>query len=235
MPSFEFSLRHVILVHGAWQGPWAWDGVRALWSDSGVELHAVELPTVRGGGDLYGDALAVVELAASLEPDIGLFGHSYGGAVVTQAAAGIPGLRAVGFLAAVRPDVGESTADVSRRLGERTSLDDAITRVDSDLELAPEAISSVFENPAGQRARRAMRRSHPQSVASFRQSVTHAIPADVTTKYVVCRDDLAVSVRLQRATATTCSSFEEINAGHCPHIEHPDLVVTTLSRFTRGS
>jgi pimeloyl-ACP methyl ester carboxylesterase len=49
----------VVLVHGAWHGAWCWDEVVSRLSGDGLDVVAVDLPSVASGGDLYDDARAV--------------------------------------------------------------------------------------------------------------------------------------------------------------------------------
>src|SRR4249920_2443204 len=79
----------VVLVHGAWHGAWCWERVVAGLSHRGVRAVAVDLP---GHGadpgpftDLHGDAARVRDVLDGLDQSVVLVGHSYGGAVVTEA------------------------------------------------------------------------------------------------------------------------------------------------------
>ena len=68
-----------------------WADVVALLQKQGLEAIAPELPTIgedSAGADFYADARAIRELLDRLEPPVLLCGHSYGGAVITEAAAG---------------------------------------------------------------------------------------------------------------------------------------------------
>src|ERR671925_436505 len=90
-----------------------------MWADGGSLLEAegnegltVELPTIGeqgAGADFYADARAVRELLDRLEPPVLLCGHSYGGAVITQAASGPhPAVCELVYLTAAVPDAGDS-------------------------------------------------------------------------------------------------------------------------------
>ncbi|MGB8224842.1 MAG: alpha/beta fold hydrolase, partial [Polyangiales bacterium] len=78
----------IVLVHGAWHGAWAWDRVLPLLTAAGVPVTALDLPG-RGAstaplGDLHADAKAVTSELERHDSVI-LVGHSYGGAVITEA------------------------------------------------------------------------------------------------------------------------------------------------------
>ena len=85
----------VVLVHGAWHGAWCWDEVaEPPERRRRSPVVAVDLPSVASGGDLYDDARAVREvLADDGRATTVVVGHSYGGIVITEGAAGAEGVR----------------------------------------------------------------------------------------------------------------------------------------------
>ena len=93
----------VVLVHGAWHGAWAWDGVVAELERLGVAVEAVELPFT-GFADDAATARSVIERAGS---GAVVCGHSYGGFVISAVARDL----AVGhlvYLCAFMVDEGEN-------------------------------------------------------------------------------------------------------------------------------
>ncbi|OZC33579.1 alpha/beta fold hydrolase [Gordonia polyisoprenivorans] len=83
---------HLVLIHGAWAGPWVWDTITETLEDSGLCTHAVTVPGVGPWdpreGDLGLDDLvaSVVGQIADLPGPIVLVGHSGGGIIATQVA-----------------------------------------------------------------------------------------------------------------------------------------------------
>src|SRR5437588_12900158 len=103
----------IVLVHGAWHGAWCWDRVVERLEARGREVVAIDLP---GHGDdpgpltdLHGDADRVRSVLDRLDGDVLLVGHSYGGAVVTEAGTH-PAVRRLVYVAAFCLDDGESCA-----------------------------------------------------------------------------------------------------------------------------
>src|SRR3546814_6889055 len=71
----------IVLVHGAFHGPWCFDRVRGLLDERGISTIAPELPLETMAGDV-----AVVTAAIdAAEGPVTLLGHSYGGTVITWA------------------------------------------------------------------------------------------------------------------------------------------------------
>jgi pimeloyl-ACP methyl ester carboxylesterase len=94
---------NVVLVHGGFVDGSGWEGVYGILKKDGYEVSVVQNPTV----SLEGDAAATkLIIDAQSEPVI-LVGHSYGGAVITEAGTH-PNVAALVYIAAFVPDKGES-------------------------------------------------------------------------------------------------------------------------------
>jgi pimeloyl-ACP methyl ester carboxylesterase len=99
----------VVLVHGAFAESASWNGVAAKLAEAGVTALAVANPL----RSLSGDAAYVRDVVASLGRPVILVGHSYGGQVITAAAAGDEAVKALVYVAAFTPDAGESALQLS--------------------------------------------------------------------------------------------------------------------------
>src|SRR5436190_24308437 len=98
------GMRNVVLVHGSFHGAWCWEPViEELRARGAGEIVAVELPFT-GFRDDVSAARAACEATG---PDTVLCGHSYGGIVISAAAAGLADVRHLVYLAAFLTDVGE--------------------------------------------------------------------------------------------------------------------------------
>lgn len=93
----------IVLVHGGFADASGWNGVISKLQYKGYETIAPANP-LRG---LPTDAPYIASVLASISGPIVLVGHSYGGAVITNAAAGNPNVKALVFIAAFAPDKGE--------------------------------------------------------------------------------------------------------------------------------
>ncbi|MEU4159488.1 alpha/beta hydrolase [Actinoplanes sp. NPDC026670] len=99
----------VVLVHGAFAESASWNAVAAELAAAGVTALAVANPL----RSLSGDAAYVRDVVASIGRPVILVGHSYGGQVITQAAAGEAAVKALVYVAAFTPDAGESALELS--------------------------------------------------------------------------------------------------------------------------
>jgi pimeloyl-ACP methyl ester carboxylesterase len=99
----------IVLVHGAWAGTSSWNGEVERLQHDGYVVRAIANP-LRG---LTSDAAGVAEFLHTISGPIVLVGHSYGGSVITNAAAGNPDVKELVYVDAAAPAVGETTAQLS--------------------------------------------------------------------------------------------------------------------------
>jgi pimeloyl-ACP methyl ester carboxylesterase len=100
----------IILVHGFWGGAAHWAKVIPRLAQAGYsDLHAVEMPLT----SLADDAGRLRKMIAQQSGDVLLVGHSYGGAVITQAG-DAPNVKGLVYIAAFAPDAGESPGSLSQ-------------------------------------------------------------------------------------------------------------------------
>jgi pimeloyl-ACP methyl ester carboxylesterase len=220
-----------ILVHGAWSAAWVWRDVGAELTRRDVLWTVVDLPSSTHGAHpntyLADDAREVVEVA-KLEGPVVLVGHSYGGAVITEAAEQIPNLQALIYVAAIVPELGHSTTGVSRMVDTPTVLDAAI-EVDGDfLVLKPTlAKEAMFQDCSDEVADWAVSQLTPQTTASLRSPRT-AFDVDVPTYYMRCTLDRAVDSGLQELLAARCDEVAVLICGHTPMLSQPEAFCELL-------
>jgi pimeloyl-ACP methyl ester carboxylesterase len=94
----------IVLVHGAWANTASWSGVIARLQGEGYSVDAPPNPL----RSLAGDAASIADFLHTLKGPIVLVGHSYGGAVITNAATGNPNVKALVYVDAFAPAKGES-------------------------------------------------------------------------------------------------------------------------------
>src|SRR5712671_6265039 len=97
--------KNVVLVHGGFVDGSGWEGVYKILKRDGYNVSVVQNPTISLDDDV---AVTKRILAAQDGPAI-LVGHSYGGAVITEAG-NDPKVAALVYIAAFAPDKGESVA-----------------------------------------------------------------------------------------------------------------------------
>jgi pimeloyl-ACP methyl ester carboxylesterase len=98
----------IVLVHGAFADASSWNGVIERLQRQGCTVIAPANP-LRG---VTADSAYVASLLGQIDGPVLLGGHSYGGAVITNAATGAPNVVGLVFVAAFAPDEGETLGDV---------------------------------------------------------------------------------------------------------------------------
>jgi pimeloyl-ACP methyl ester carboxylesterase len=236
----------VVLVPGGFMGPWIWQDVESQLRGAGAQVMAVTLASVAdadapASGGFAEDVSAVRAALEAAEPPVVLCGHSYGGAVITEAASGPhPSVARLVYLAGAAPDAGESLADlgptaVSAVSDDRTetssSADEAEqvrVRSDGSIELVVEAaIAGLFNDCDVERANEAAALLRPMNAAVNQQPVTAVPWRDVSTTYVRCADD-QVPELLSAEFLDHVDDVVELPTGHCPQWSRPDLVAGLL-------
>jgi pimeloyl-ACP methyl ester carboxylesterase len=99
----------IVLVHGAFADASSWNGVIPLLQQQGYTVIASANP-LRG---VTADSAYTASLLAQIDGPVLLAGHSYGGAVITNAAASAPNVVGLVYVAAFAPDEGENLGDLS--------------------------------------------------------------------------------------------------------------------------
>ncbi len=97
--------KNVVLVHGGFVDGSGWQGVYGLLKKDGYNVSIVQNPTL----SLAGDAAATRQVIDAQEGPVVLVGHSYGGAVITEAG-NSPDVAALVYIAGFAPDRGESVS-----------------------------------------------------------------------------------------------------------------------------
>jgi pimeloyl-ACP methyl ester carboxylesterase len=235
------SSPRIVLVPGGFTGAWMWWDVVALLETAGIEALTVELPTIgeqSAGADFYADARAVRELLDRLDPPVLLCGHSYGGAVITEAASGPhPAVRELVYLTAAVPGTGDSMVSLMSAAqaqgadaeGEGVTFrDDGLAVLDREA-----ARRALFNDCEPGRAEEGLRRLRPMSLAGADQPVRDAAWTQLPSIYVRGTEDPMPEAMapgfLERAT-----EIVELPTGHSPNWSCPDLVARLLADRARS-
>ena len=214
----------VVLVHGAWHGAWCWDEVVSRLGGDGLGLVAVDLPSVVSGGDLYDDARAVREVLDDTPGDKVVVGHSYGGIVITEGAAGAEGVRHLVYLTAFMLDEGESLADVAGRAA-RWQIPDA-RRQDDDASRARRRSSTTRARPRSptRPPRACARTPSPHSWSRSARSPGATCPPPTSSATATRPSRCPRRRRWPRTPAPRTASTTD----HSPFLTDPDAVADLI-------
>jgi pimeloyl-ACP methyl ester carboxylesterase len=228
-----------VLVHGAFADASGYAGVIRHLQAQGVSVRAPMNP-LRG---LASDADALARYTTTIDGPSVLVGHSYGGAVISQAAPAVKDVRALVFLSAFALDEGESCAGVMEPFPPSML---ASTNIPSPYD-APGAVggpdlfikidefheticADLHDDIAGPMAVS----QRPLSAAAFTEAATVVGWRDLPTWYLVSEHDNAMPPDCERMMAKRMNaSTEVVDGSHVAFISHPDvaagLVLKALS------
>lgn len=223
-------VKNVVLVHGYFADGSGWQAVSKILTRDGYKVAVVQEPETSFKDDV--DATTRV-VDAQDGPSI-LVGHSYGGAVITQAGndARVAGLV---YVSAFEPDAGESLKDLVTRMppaGKSIKATD-----DGHLYLDPSHFRADFaaDVPAAETAFMASSQVMP-SVASFTAPVTEPAWRSRPSWAAVATEDRTVNPDLERWMATRANSTTvEVRSSHVAYLSHPAEIAKLIEQAAAGS
>jgi pimeloyl-ACP methyl ester carboxylesterase len=234
MPSS--STPTALLVHGAFADASGWSGIIRELRARGYRVLAPANP-LRG---ISSDAAAIHSVAAAIEGSVVLVGHSYGGAVITQAAQGLNNLAGLVYLAAFAPSVGESVGSVQEPFPEpllastvRPTSYDAVGAVGGpDLIIDAAQFTETFGADLPPELAEVMAVSQrPLAAAAVGERLTQAGWLVSPTWYLVSSQDRAIAPEAQRFMAERMGAVtEEIEGSHTAFIARPAEVADFIAR-----
>jgi pimeloyl-ACP methyl ester carboxylesterase len=222
----------IVLVHGAWADGSSWQFVIPQLQKAGYKVVAVQ-----NNLSSFADDVATTRrvLEAQTGPVVAV-GHSYGGAVITAAAAGNTNVKALVYISAFAPDVGETIGDLNQKFG-KSPLNDA---------LFPDSAGFLFVNPEKFQAvvaadlpkeTTAVLAATQRPIAGVLFGATVDSPAwkSIRSWYLITQDDQAVLPDLQRFMAKRMgATTREIKASHLSILSKPKDVAAIILEAARS-
>ena len=224
--SNQNSKTSIVLVHGAFADGSSWNKVIPILEAEGFAVTAVQNPLK----SLADDVASTKRVIEDQEGDVVLVGHSYGGAVITEAAANNPKVKALVYVAAFAPDAGETLGG----LGEKypaTPLARALAPDSAGfLYIDRSKFHEVFAHdvPADTAALLAATQK-PIAAAIFGESVKAVAWKTVPSWFVVSTQDKAINPDLERFMAKRMNAeTTEINASHVSFLSQPKVIAKII-------
>ncbi|MEU2601731.1 alpha/beta hydrolase [Streptomyces hirsutus] len=218
----------IVLVHGAFADASSWNGVVERLERRGYTVIAPANP-LRG---LYNDSAYIASVLDSVKGPIVLVGHSYGGALISSAAAGNPRVKSLVYVSALMPDVGESGMSLAARFP--SELDTATKSVPyradgisgTDLYLKPDRLRQVFAADLPESTTRVLAvTQRPAATTAFSEKAKVAAWKHIPSWFLVAKQDKTINPDQERFQAKRAGSHTvEIDSSHVAMISHPEAV-----------
>ncbi|GAA2357226.1 alpha/beta hydrolase [Catellatospora methionotrophica] len=231
----------VVLVHGAFADASSWNGVIERLQAEGYPVVAPANPL----RDLTTDSAYLRSVLNSVEGPIVLAGHSYGGAVMSSAAAGDPDVKALVYITALAPDVGETTAELVNKFPGNT-LGTNLQSVPfplpgggegTDLYVKREAFREHFaaDVPAPTAALMAATQ-RPAATAALEGKAAEAAWKVIPSWALLATDDKAIPLAAQKFMAERAKSKTvEVKASHAVPVSQPGAVADLIIEAANAS
>src|ERR1700732_4304662 len=199
----EHRVRNIVLVHGAWADGSGWKGVYDILVKDGYNVSIVQEPETSFKEDV---AATRRTLALQDGPCI-LVGHSYGGAVITEAGMD-PSVAGLVYVAAHMPDAGENEADDGKRFPSNLSKSGAIKKTaDGFTYLDPTKFHEYFAADLSAEQAAFMARSQvPNFADNFKAVITMTACRNKPSWVLVATKDRIINPDLERWYATRAKS-----------------------------
>jgi pimeloyl-ACP methyl ester carboxylesterase len=218
------GVKTVLLIHGAWADGSSWSKVVPLLEAKGLHVVAVQIPLTS-----FADDVSATQRAIALEDGpLLLVGHSYGGAVITEAG-NDPKVAGLVYVAAVAPDKGESA------LGLITSVPTPVgseLRPDKSgfLKLTPKGIAEDFAQDLSAKEIAVLTATQgPTSVGAMKGEITTPAWKSKPSWYIVAANDRAISPDLEAAQAKKIgATTTTVPSSHVAMLAQPSKVAGVI-------
>jgi pimeloyl-ACP methyl ester carboxylesterase len=221
----------LVLIHGAWHGPWVWVRVEPHLVSAGWRVITIKLPSVADGCDPGIGMMADAEFIHRQLIDIGepvvVVAHSYAGVPATQAAAGLLNVRHIIYLSAFQLDIGDSLLSVLA--GETPSwwqINPPITTVRNPRDL-------FYNDMTPEDAAWAAAQLKPHNYAIVTEALTQAAWHTIPSTYVVCEQDQCLLPAIQETMATRATQIRRLPTSHSPFLSQPSATARLIAEIAQ--
>jgi pimeloyl-ACP methyl ester carboxylesterase len=217
----------VVLVHGAFADGTGWQHVIPILERDGYHVIAVQNPL----SSLETDIETTKRVIDAQQNPVVVVGHSYGGAVITGAAAGNANVKALVYLAAFAPEAGEAVGAFGKQYP--AALDTALTPDAAGFLYVDRAkFRDVFARDVSPTDAAVMAAAQkPVSGSVFGASVPQPAWKTIPSWYLVSQEDRALNPDLERFYAKRIgATTSEIKASHVAFVSHPDAVARLIEQ-----
>jgi pimeloyl-ACP methyl ester carboxylesterase len=222
----------IVLVHGGFVDGSGWEAVYNLLRGAGHEVSVVQNPTK----SLADDVAVTSRVLDQHENQVILVGHSYGGAVITQAG-NHPNVDALVYISAFAPDAGESVNTLIADPPPGAPVPPILAPVDGFLFLDKEKFPASFAGDVAPEKAAFMADSQvPWGVDALGGTITEAAWRNKPSWYLVTTEDRMIPPAAQRTMASRAgTTVAESDASHSVYVSQPEAVASIITAAIAGS
>jgi pimeloyl-ACP methyl ester carboxylesterase len=226
------GVRSVVLVHGGFVDGSGWEGVYKALKKAGYSVAIVQNPTTSLADDV---AVTKRTIAAQNGPVI-LVGHSYGGAVITEAGTD-PKVAGLVYVAAFAPDKGESVSTLIKDPPPGAPVPPILPPQDGYLFLDKAKFAASFAADVSADAASFMADSQvPWGVEALSGTISEPAWKTKPSWYLVSTEDKMIPPAAQRAMSKRAgSTVVEVKASHAVYVSQPQAVASLIEKAATGA
>jgi len=224
------EIRNIVLVHGGFVDGSGWQPVHKILTGEGFNVRIVQNPTL----SLADDVAVTKRVIASADGPVILVGHSYGGAVVSEAGTD-PKVKGLVYIAAFAPDKGESVSSLIANPAPGAPVPPILPPQDGFLFLDRAKFAASFAADVDPQLAAFMADSQvPWGLEALSGAISVPAWRSKPSWYLVATDDRMIPPPAQRSMAQRAESTMVETAGsHSVYVSKPKVVAELIARAAR--
>ena len=224
------DIRNIVLVHGGFVDGSGWQPVHKILTGEGFNVRIVQNPTL----SLADDVAVTKRVIASVDGPVILVGHSYGGAVVSEAGTD-PKVKGLVYIAAFAPDKGESVSSLIANPAPGAPVPPILPPQDGFLFLDRAKFAASFAADVDPQIAAFMADSQvPWGLEALSGAISVPAWRSKPSWYLVATDDRMIPPPAQRSMAQRAEAKMVETAGsHSVYVSKPKVVAELIARAAR--
>jgi len=226
------STKNIVLVHGGFVDGSGWESVYSLLKKDDFNVVIVQNPTI----SLAGDVAATKRIIRAQDGPVILVGHSYGGAVITEAG-NDPQVAGLVYIAAFAPDKGESVNSLIKDPPPDAPVPPILPPQDGYLLLDKSKFSASFAGDVDTEKAAFMADSQvPWGVEALGGEISEPAWKSKPSWYLLATEDRMIPPPAQRFMSERAgSTVVEVAGSHAIYVSQPNAVAALIKQAAQGA
>jgi pimeloyl-ACP methyl ester carboxylesterase len=225
--STNLKARTVVLVHGGFVDGSGWESVYKILRQDGYNVAVVQNPTI----SLADDVVATRRIVAAQNDPVILVGHSYGGAVITEAG-NDPNVVGLVYITAFAPDAGESVSTLIKDPPPDAPVPPILPPQDGYLFLDKTKFAASFAADVEPEKAAFMADSQvPWGLEALSGTISEPAWKTKPSWYLIATDDKMIPAAAQRFMSERAgSTVVEVEGSHAIYVSQPNAVAAIIEK-----
>lgn len=232
MQQNRIAVKNIVLVHGGFVDGSGWEGVYRTLKKDGYTVAIVQNPTI----SLADDVAVTQRTIANQDGPVILVGHSYGGAVITEAG-NDPKVAGLVYVAAFAPDKGESVSSLIQNFPPGGSVPPILPPQDGYLFLEKTKFPASFAADVESEAAAFMADSQvPWGLEALNGTISEPAWKTKPSWYLLTTEDRMIPPDAQRAMSKRAgATVVEVKGSHAIYVSQPQAVAALIEAAAKGA